>query len=210
MTEQPDTQDAGSAQTYREQIELLQEIMTNQQNRIDELAERVTGLEDLLGERRGADRRDQPEPVDPRRSSEPATAAPKPVDWSATNLTLSQRATLFGELAAFVDDLVSRHNLQDRIRPCWWRHSSAVEELTALWTARQMWVTAASDAGMPSWWQDLLDRSASRLRRIFVKCRKTHEEPKPDWMSHGDRTALEQEIEKQRMAAVTLPPDGVK
>lgn len=68
------------------------------------------------------------------------------------------------------------------IRPCWFRHPAAVEELTALWAA---WESAyrASDEGegfsdAALWWHEKLHTVVHRLwDEQFAECKAGHQEP---------------------------------
>lgn len=95
-----------------------------------------------------------------------------PVNWA--NVAPDTAVATRQALADFVDFLVDRHGFRDHLRPCWYEHGTAVEELTALWTARAAAFAGNADASMASWWQDLLERSQFRLRKMFVKCRNGH------------------------------------
>jgi hypothetical protein len=115
--------------------------------------------------------------------------ANSPVDWPT--LHGDRRTAMWRTLCEFVDELVDRHSLEQFVRPCWYRHPMAVEELTALWSARQNAYSAPSDASMPSWWHDVLWAAQQRLRQVFVKCRADHDPvPGTDWSdTHEDRDA---------------------
>lgn len=105
-------------------------------------------------------------------SSAPAAAAPKPVRWEELD-PIASREMMQG-VANFVELLVTRHGMQQHLQRCWFRHPAAIEELSALMTARDVAFAPNSDASMASWWQDLLERSQIRLRRMFIKCRQGH------------------------------------
>ena len=70
----------------------------------------------------------------------------------------------------------------ESIRPCWFRHPAAVEELTALWAA---WESAyrASDEGegfsdAALWWHEKLHAVVHRLwDEQFAECKAGHQDP---------------------------------
>lgn len=70
----------------------------------------------------------------------------------------------------------------ESIRPCWFRHPAAVEELTALWAA---WEAAyrSSDEGegfsdAALWWHEKLHTVVHRLwDEQFAECKAGHQEP---------------------------------
>lgn len=112
-----------------------------------------------------------------------------PVDWSI--IAGAQRAQVWRRLSAFVEGLVHRYGLEQEILPCWWQHGAAIEELTSLWQARTVAYAPDSDASMPSWWQDLLERSRLRMESIFAKCQDGHVSLKPMlWMTDKDHQAV--------------------
>ncbi|HEX4703108.1 MAG TPA: hypothetical protein VH352_13335, partial [Pseudonocardiaceae bacterium] len=53
------------------------------------------------------------------------------VEWAI--LSGTKRLKAWNDLDQFVTSLVHRHRLGHVIRPCWYLHDSAVEELTVLW-----------------------------------------------------------------------------
>lgn len=96
----------------------------------------------------------------------------KPVDW--LTVTGAERFAAWQGLAMFVETLVFRYNLQMDIRPCWWRHPGAVEELTALWHTRVASYGEDTNLKAAMSWQDTMHRSRDRLRPMFVSCRDEH------------------------------------
>jgi hypothetical protein len=54
-------------------------------------------------------------------------------------------------------------------RNCWWRHGSAVEELSALWTSYQSAYFSAKDVESATYlWLDALSRCIERLNRMWL------------------------------------------
>ncbi len=107
---------------------------------------------------------------------------PPPVDW----FTVSGRDRLaaWQGLAEFVEAVVHRYGVQREIRPCWWLHPTAVEELTALWHTRQFLYGPDASLGNAMQWQSAFAQSVDRLRGMFVSCRGHHvDSPPPAWMS---------------------------
>lgn len=112
-----------------------------------------------------------------------------PIDWLAMDAAAVAKARQ--GLTEFVDYLVDRHGFRAHVRPCWFEHAAAVEELTSLWNARGVAYASNSDATMPSWWLDLLDRSQFRLRKMFAKCRDGHAAADPGpWLSDEQRDRM--------------------
>ncbi|MEV0648972.1 DUF4913 domain-containing protein [Phytomonospora sp. NPDC050363] len=100
-----------------------------------------------------------------------------PIDW--TRLDGAERARVLAELAGFVGGLVEGERLHDAVAPCWWRHAAAVEELGALWQAREYAYGPGREADLPCWWREVLDRAIPRLRVLFAPCAEGHTEPAP-------------------------------
>lgn len=68
------------------------------------------------------------------------------------------------------------------IRPCWFRHPAAVEELTALWAAWEAAYRAPDDGDGFSdaalWWHEKLYTVVHRLwEEQFAECKAGHQEP---------------------------------
>lgn len=165
-----------------DKVEHLMTVMLRQQDTItklttgfDRMEKRVKALESAL------------------ETQKAAQAKWSTIDWY--QLTERQKGEHLAELAKFATELVSRYGLQDALRPCWWRHEIAREELTSLWAARKTAYAVNADQSMPSWWLDTLDRSQQRLRRITVRCRKHHQDPETDtWMPDEEQAALDRRI----------------
>lgn len=124
--------------------------------------------------------------TDDRADEEPR---PKLVDWF--HVSGRERVAAWQGLARFVEAVVFRYNVQGEIRPCWWLHPPAVEELTALWHVRQDMYGADESLGNAMAWQDTFARSRERLRSIFVSCRDRHvDSTHHTWMSDDTRRAF--------------------
>jgi hypothetical protein len=65
-------------------------------------------------------------------------------------------------------------DLQLTIRPCWWQHSEAVDELTALWHFHQHTYADPTKLDGAMNWRDTFFRSRDRLRDLFMSCRDMH------------------------------------
>lgn len=70
----------------------------------------------------------------------------------------------------------------ESIRPCWFRHPAAVEELTALWAAWEAAYRATDDGDGFSdaalWWHEKLHTVVHRLwDEQFAECKAGHQEP---------------------------------
>jgi hypothetical protein len=116
-----------------------------------------------------------------------------PIDWSS--ISGRDRLDAWLGLAEFVECIVRRYNLALELRPCWWQHGDAVEELTALWQIRlfSYRVGAKPTEGMT--WQDMLYKSRGRLRDIFVSCGNGHIDPSVDiWMTEDVATSFQRLI----------------
>lgn len=177
----------------------LTAVMRRQQDTLNELTKGVDQLKERI-----AKLESRPKTTDQKKSTDQKSAQWPTVDWH--ELSRAEQGDMLTELADFADELVWRYGLQDTLRPCWWRHDVAREELTSLWAARKVAYAADADQSMPSWWTDLLERSQVRLRRIFVKCRKKHQDPETDtWMPDEERSALDQKIKQLRSGGSSHP-----
>jgi hypothetical protein len=109
----------------------------------------------------------------------------RPIDWF--KLSGRERMEVWEELAAFVADIVRRYNLHLVITPCWWQHSDAVEEFTALWQIRQ--ASFAEDASLNAAmsWQDNIAKCRERLGGLLGSCRDGHVDmtARTAWMSES-------------------------
>ena len=119
-----------------------------------------------------------------------------PIDWA--RLTGDDRSAAWEGLASFVEALVGRYKLQWTIRPGWWRHSDAVEELTALWQLRSKTFRAEAGAADAMSWQDAVYKSSDRLWGILSSCGEGHVSPGfSEWMPDAERMDLQLQIQRE-------------
>ncbi|MFI9584115.1 hypothetical protein ACIHCQ_20235 [Streptomyces sp. NPDC052236] len=186
--------EATGATEAADETQRLVGLIQTQQESIDYLVQYIERVETHLNDRMDtfeARPAAPPPPLPP-----PFGGKPKPIRWET--LTGEQRRAAWLELDEFVTELVERHGMQQYIRPCWWRHGFAVEELTALYSARLVAFANDSDASMPSWWQDLLERIQKRLKLTFGKCRDGHAELElRAWRSEEDRSRFLRMVEEE-------------
>jgi hypothetical protein len=130
--------------------------------------------------------------IEERASAAPpsAVAAPKetekkpqPIDWF--KISGQERLTTWEELGEFVQNIVLRYNWHLVITPCWWQHSDAVEEFTALWQIRQTSFTPDASLTAAMSWQDNLAKCRERLGGLLGSCRDGHVDMtvRTAWMS---------------------------
>ncbi|NED96844.1 hypothetical protein G1H11_16175 [Phytoactinopolyspora alkaliphila] len=90
-------------------------------------------------------------------------AIPRPIVWSS--LSSEQAQTILEDLAEWVCWLTSRYQLDGReLPPCWWRHGSFVEELSAL---RGAWLVSYDEnqtAAAMADWHRIFHDTRHRLR----------------------------------------------
>lgn len=113
-------------------------------------------------------------------SAEPATYVP----YCWRHVSAAEARGLWVRLREWVDWVNGRYfaSSWESIRPCWFRHPAAVEELTALWAA---WESAyrASDEGegfsdAALWWHEKLHAVVHRLwDEQFAECKAGHQDP---------------------------------
>lgn len=106
------------------------------------------------------------------------------VPYCWRHVSASEARGLWVRLREWVDWVNGRYfaSSWESIRPCWFRHPAAVEELTALWAA---WEAAyrASDEGegfsdAALWWHEKLHTVVHRLwEEQFAECKAGHQEP---------------------------------
>lgn len=155
------------------------------------LAERVQSLEKISDQLLDAMDAQQ------RRIEQLESAGPVPVSVSSgdaepaayvpycwRHVSASEARGLWIRLREWVDWVNSRYfsSSWKSIRPCWFRHPAAVEELTALWAA---WESAyrSSDEGegfsdAALWWHEKLYTVVHRLwDEQFAECKAGHQEP---------------------------------
>src|SRR5262249_46001181 len=94
--------------------------------------------------------------------------------------------------------------LQLTIRPCWWRHVDAVDELTALWLFYQQCNADPGNLGAAMNWRDTFARCRDRLRERFGSCRGAHVDP-PDGGA-GVTDHIPQQLGRAIVADVSTGP----
>ena len=114
-----------------------------------------------------------------------APAEPAPyVPYCWKHVSASEARGLWVRLREWVDWVNGRYfaSSWESIRPCWFRHPAAVEELTALWAAWESAYRAAdegegfSDAAL--WWHEKLHAVVHRLwDEQFAECKAGHQDP---------------------------------
>lgn len=115
---------------------------------------------------------------------ETATEPGAYVPYCWRHVSASEARGLWIRLREWVDWVNGRYfaSSWESIRPCWFRHPAAVEELTALWAA---WEAAyrSSDEGegfsdAALWWHEKLHTVVHRLwEEQFAECKAGHQEP---------------------------------
>jgi hypothetical protein len=116
------------------------------------------------------------------------------INW--LEITGEERLAAWYGLVSFVHTIVEHYGLQLTIRPCWWQHVDAIEELTALWLYYQQCFADPSNLGAALNWRDTSSRVRDRLREMFVSCRDMHVDPRIAgvWMTDEVRKDLGQAI----------------
>lgn len=162
----------------------------------DFLAERVQSLEKISDQLLDAmdaqqQRIEQLESAGPVPVSSGDAQAQAPADepvayvpYCWRHVSAAEARGLWVRLREWVDWVNGRYfsSSWESIRPCWFRHPAAVEELTALWAA---WESAyrASDEGegfsdAALWWHEKLHTVVHRLwDEQFAECKARHQEP---------------------------------
>lgn len=113
--------------------------------------------------------------------AEPATYVP----YCWKHVSASEARGLWIRLREWVDWVNARYfsSSWESIRPCWFRHPAAVEELTALWAAWESAYRAPDDGGegfsdAALWWHEKLHTVVHRLwDEQFAECKAGHQEP---------------------------------
>lgn len=122
-----------------------------------------------------------PVPVSSGDAQMQAPAAYVPYCWRST----AEARGLWIRLREWVDWVNGRYfaSSWESIRPCWFRHPAAVEELTALWAAWEAAYRAPDDGGdgfsdAALWWHEKLHTVVLRLwDKQFAECKAGHQEP---------------------------------
>ena len=114
-----------------------------------------------------------------------APAEPAPyVPYCWRHVSAAEARGLWVRLREWVDWVNGRYfaSSWESIRPCWFRHPAAVEELTALWAAWESAYRATdegegfSDAAL--WWHEKLHAVVHRLwDEQFAECKAGHQDP---------------------------------
>ncbi|WP_298593562.1 DUF4913 domain-containing protein [uncultured Rothia sp.] len=113
-------------------------------------------------------------------AAEPATYVP----YCWRHVSAAEARGLWVRLREWVDWVNGRYfaSSWESIRPCWFRHPAAVEELTALWAAWESAYRAPdegegfSDAAL--WWHEKLHAVVHRLwDEQFAECKAGHQDP---------------------------------
>lgn len=115
-------------------------------------------------------------------AQETEPAAYVPYCWK--HVSASEARGLWVRLREWVDWVNARYfsSSWESIRPCWFRHPAAVEELTALWAAWESAYRATDDGDGFSdaalWWHEKLHAVVHRLwDEQFAECKAGHQEP---------------------------------
>ncbi len=119
----------------------------------------------------------------------PAAAGgpPAPVRWEA--LDDAERHSTWAEVWAFARWLAARYDFDRTVLPdCWANHGFAVEEITALWTARLTAFHPDAGGDQPLWWHEALARLVDRLKERFEACKSEcnleySEHRRPGWVT---------------------------
>jgi hypothetical protein len=145
---------------------------------------------------------DAPAPLDPPAPRDADADAPAPaerdtpVDW--LRLSGAERLAAWQGLWRFVSVLVQRYRLQFDVRPCWWLHADAVDELTALWHIRDVCFREGAGLSAAATWQDNFHKSRERLSLIFPSCRTEHVDAgTPPWMTDAMSEAFFRHIQQE-------------
>lgn len=115
-------------------------------------------------------------------SGDAEPAAYVPYCWR--HVSAAEARGLWVRLREWVDWVNGRYfsSSWKSIRPCWFRHPAAVEELTALWAAWEAAYRATGDGDGFSdaalWWHEKLHTVVHRLwDEQFAECKAGHQEP---------------------------------
>lgn len=114
--------------------------------------------------------------------SELVTARPTGGPWCWRHLTPEQARALADEVRDWVDWLRDRYLLEvgARVRPCWYRHPAALDDLTALYVA---WRAAYTSVPVPpsdaliNWHDRWLEPCVARVAKYTAKCVPEHKPP---------------------------------
>lgn len=107
------------------------------------------------------------------------------------SLDREQAREEWAALAGWVDWLVSRYGLSERVPGCWFRHDAILEELSALrvaWLGAYEAPNARASDGVT--WHDMLDRVLDRVRE-WDQCGCAHGTHRDDADAGPDRNTME-------------------
>jgi Domain of unknown function (DUF4913) len=143
---------------------------------------------------------------DKAKEKEDALAAPTLIQWM--DITGEERLAAWDGLVSFVEKIVVHYELQWTIRPCWWQHTDAIEELTALWHSYQAAYADPSNLEGAMTWRDAFSRGKERLKDFFLSCRDGHIDMAVSqaWMTDDVRLALRQAIDEDVFGPATRTP----
>lgn len=126
-----------------------------------------------------------------------------PVCWTA--LDREQARSEWASLAGWVDWLVDRYGLSERIPGCWYRHPALLEELSALrcaWLGAYESPAARSTDGV--YWHDMLDRVLGRIAE-WDRCGCVRGAHRDDVTVEGDQTLVTERARHIRADVETRP-----
>ena len=160
-----------------ERVKALEALSDQLLDVLDALRERVEQLESTGPVPAAVDGEYEVQDVAP---AEPASYVP----YCWRYVSAAEARGLWVRLREWVDWVNGRYfaSSWESIRPCWFRHPAAVEELTALWAAWESAYRATdegegfSDAAL--WWHEKLHAVVHRLwDEQFAECKAGHQDP---------------------------------
>lgn len=93
------------------------------------------------------------------------TAVPEPITWRT--LGADEAMDVWQRLDEWVRWWIKRYGISSStVPPCWYLHPRAVEELSALWTAWELWFDPLSPANGPLTWHREAEAALVRLKTI--------------------------------------------
>jgi hypothetical protein len=160
------------------------DLLTERVGALEKLSDQLLDLVDAQRQRIEQLESTGPVPVSSGDAQAPADEHVAYVPYCWKHVSASEARGLWVRLREWVDWVNARYfsSSWESIRPCWFRHPAAVEELTALWAA---WESAyrASDEGegfsdAALWWHEKLHTVVHRLwDEQFAECKAGHQEP---------------------------------
>lgn len=160
-----------------ERVKALEALSDQLLDVLDALRDRVEQLESTGPVPAAVDGEYEVQDVAP---AEPASYVP----YCWRYVSAAEARGLWVRLREWVDWVNGRYfaSSWESIRPCWFRHPAAVEELTALWAAWESAYRATdegegfSDAAL--WWHEKLHAVVHRLwDEQFAECKAGHQDP---------------------------------